>query len=122
MLTYDSAVEIERNEIDFMLQSLQTDLSDGKHTWMFVIKQFKIHSNVFTLLFLKTGARQGLWDSLYFAEIRNPSAGAVLFPSTSQQQKDEGEEEGKGQEGQEEEEITPVLIDRIVLYYKEEED
>ena len=40
-----------------------------------------------------------------FAEIRNPSAGAVPFPST---QKDEGEEEGKGQEGKEEEEITPV--------------
>ena len=30
VLTYDSAVAIERNEIDFMLQSLQTDLSDGK--------------------------------------------------------------------------------------------
>ncbi len=40
-----------------------------------------------------------------FAEIRNPSAGAVPFPSTSQQQKDK---EGKGQEGKEEEEITPV--------------
>ena len=40
-----------------------------------------------------------------FAEIRNPSAGAVPFPST--QKKDEGEEEGKGQEGKEEEEITP---------------
>ena len=46
------------------------------------------------------------------AEIRNPSAGAVPFPSTSRQQKDggekPGEEEGKGQEGKEEEEITPV--------------
>jgi hypothetical protein len=42
-------VAIERNEIDFMLQSLQTDLSDGKHTWVFVIKQLKIHSNVFPL-------------------------------------------------------------------------
>ena len=41
-----------------------------------------------------------------FAEIRNPSAGAVPFPST--QKKDEGEEEGKGQEGKEEEEITPT--------------
>ena len=40
-----------------------------------------------------------------FAEIRNPSAGAVPFPST--QKKDEGEEERKGQEGNEEEEITP---------------
>ena len=30
VLTYDSAVAIERNEINFMLQSLQTDLSDGK--------------------------------------------------------------------------------------------
>ena len=39
VLTYDSAVAIERNEIDFMLQSLQIDLSDGKQTWVFVIKQ-----------------------------------------------------------------------------------
>ena len=38
-LTYDSAVAIERNEIGFMLQSLQTDLSDCKQTWVFVIKQ-----------------------------------------------------------------------------------
>ena len=30
VLTYDSAVAIERNEINFILQSLQTDLSDGK--------------------------------------------------------------------------------------------
>ena len=29
-LTYDSAVAIERNDIDLKLQSLQTDLSDGK--------------------------------------------------------------------------------------------
>ena len=43
-----------------------------------------------------------------FAEIRNPSAGAVPFPSTSQQQKDEREEEMKGQEGKEVEKITPV--------------
>ena len=51
------------------------------------------------------------------AEIRNPSAGAVPFPSTSRQQKDggekPGEEERKGQEGKEEEEITSV--DRVVL-------
>ena len=97
---------------------LQTDLSDGKNTWVFVVKQFKIHSNVFTLLFLKiywnrgkAGRWSGLWDSGFaLAEIRNPSAGAVPFPSTSQQQKDEGgeEEEGKGQEGKEEEEISPV--------------
>ena len=53
-----------------------------------------------------------------FEEIRNPSAGVVPFPSTLQQQKDEGEEEeeGKGQEGkEEEEEITPVY-NREVLY------
>jgi hypothetical protein len=36
-----------------MKSILQTDLSDGKHAWVFVIKQFKIHSNVFILLFLK---------------------------------------------------------------------
>ena len=48
------------------------------------------------------------------AEIRNPSTGAVPFPSTSQQKKDGGgeklgeEEEGKGQKVKEEEEITPV--------------
>ena len=30
VLSYDSAVAIERNEIDFMLRSLQSDLSDGK--------------------------------------------------------------------------------------------
>ena len=63
----------------------------------------------FLCYFLKligTGARQGGGVTLgfAFAEIRNPSAGAVPFPSTSQQQKDE---EGKGQEGKEEE-ITPV--------------
>jgi hypothetical protein len=45
-----------------------------------------------------------------FAEIRNPSAGANPFPST---QKDEGEEEGKGQEGKEEEEITPVYREKL---------
>ena len=47
------------------------------------------------------------------AEIRNPSTGAVPFPSTSRQKKDRGgeklgEEEGKGQEVKEEEETTPV--------------
>ena len=47
VLTYDSAVAIERNEIDFMLQSLQTDLSDGKTTWVFVIKQL---SDVFDVM------------------------------------------------------------------------
>ena len=36
-MTYDSAVPTERNEIDFMLQSLQADVTDGKHTWLFVI-------------------------------------------------------------------------------------
>ena len=30
VLTYDSAVAIESNEIDLKLQSLQTDLYDGK--------------------------------------------------------------------------------------------
>ena len=48
-MTYDSAVAIERNEIDFMLQSLQTDLSDGKTTWVFVIKQL---SDVFNLMII----------------------------------------------------------------------
>ena len=47
VLTYDSAVAIERNEIDFMLQSLQTDLSDGKNTWVFVIKQL---ADVFAIM------------------------------------------------------------------------
>jgi hypothetical protein len=47
VLTYDSAVAIERNEIDFMLQSLQTDLSDGKQIWVFVIKQL---SDVFAIM------------------------------------------------------------------------
>jgi hypothetical protein len=28
VMTYDSAVAVERNEIDFMLQSLQNDISD----------------------------------------------------------------------------------------------
>ena len=36
VMTYDSAVSVERNEIEFMLQSLQTDLSDGKNTWVFI--------------------------------------------------------------------------------------
>jgi hypothetical protein len=39
VMTYDSAVAVERNEIDFMLQSLQNDISDGKTNWVFVIKQ-----------------------------------------------------------------------------------
>ena len=30
VMTYDSAVAVERNEIDFMRQSLQKDISDGK--------------------------------------------------------------------------------------------
>ncbi len=38
-MTYESAVSVERNEIDFMVQSLQTDRSDGKNIWVFVIKQ-----------------------------------------------------------------------------------
>ena len=49
VMTYDSAVAIERNEIDFMLQSLQTDLSDGKTTWVFVIKQL---SDVFNFMII----------------------------------------------------------------------
>ena len=36
VITYDSAVSTERNEIDFLLQSLQADISDVKHTWVFV--------------------------------------------------------------------------------------
>ena len=47
MMTYDSAVSVERNEIEYMLQSLQTDISDGKHTWVFVIKQL---SDVFAIM------------------------------------------------------------------------
>ena len=43
VMTYDSAVAVERNEIDFMLQSLQIDISDGK--------AIPNSSNVFTLLF-----------------------------------------------------------------------
>ena len=39
VVTYDSAASTVRNEIDFMLQSLQGDLSDDKNTWVFVIKQ-----------------------------------------------------------------------------------
>ena len=46
-MTYDLAIAIERNEIDVMLQSLQTDLSDGKQTWVFVIKQL---SDVFAIM------------------------------------------------------------------------
>ena len=30
VMTYDSALAVERNEIDYMLQSLQSDISDGK--------------------------------------------------------------------------------------------
>ena len=47
VMTYDSAVSVERSEIDFMLQSLQTDLSDGKNLWVFVIKQL---SDVFAIM------------------------------------------------------------------------
>ena len=39
VVTYDSAASTVRNEIDFMLQSLQGDLLDDKNTWVFVIKQ-----------------------------------------------------------------------------------
>ena len=46
-MTKDSAFATERNEIDFMLQSLQSDVTDGKHTWLFVIKQL---SDVFTIM------------------------------------------------------------------------
>jgi hypothetical protein len=35
------------SEIDFMLQSLQNDISDGKTTWVFVIKQL---SDVFAVM------------------------------------------------------------------------
>jgi hypothetical protein len=45
--TYDSTVSVERSEIDFMLQSLQTDLSDGTNLWVFVIKQL---SDVFAIM------------------------------------------------------------------------
>jgi hypothetical protein len=47
VMTYDSAVAVERNEIDFMLQSLQNDISDGKTSWVFVIKQL---SDVFAVM------------------------------------------------------------------------
>ena len=47
VISYDSAVSIERNEIDFLLQSLQADISDGKNTWVFVIKQL---SDVFAIM------------------------------------------------------------------------
>ena len=64
-----------------------------------MVKQFKIHSNVFTLLFLKINWNRckaarwsGLWDSL----------------SRHSSKRMKVEEEGKGQEGKEEEEITPV--------------
>jgi hypothetical protein len=46
-MTYDSAVATERNEIDFMLQSLQSDVTDGKHTWLLIIKQL---SDVFAIM------------------------------------------------------------------------
>jgi hypothetical protein len=46
-MTYDSAVAVKRNEIDYMLQSLQSDISDGKTTWVFVIKQL---SDVFHII------------------------------------------------------------------------
>ena len=47
VMTYDSAVAVKRNEIDYMLQSLQSDISDGKTTWVFVIKQL---SDVFHII------------------------------------------------------------------------
>ena len=47
VMTYDSAVAVKRNEIDYMLQSLQSDISDGKTTWIFVIKQL---SDVFAVM------------------------------------------------------------------------
>jgi hypothetical protein len=47
VMTYDSALAVERNEIDYMLQSLQSDISDGKTTWIFVIKQL---SDVFAVM------------------------------------------------------------------------
>ena len=47
VMTYDSAASTERNEIDFMLQSLQSDITDGKHGWVFVIKQL---SDVFAIM------------------------------------------------------------------------
>ena len=84
------------------------------------------------LKLIGTGARQGGGVTLgfAFAEIWNPSAGAVPFPSTLQQQKDEGEEEeGKGQEGKEEEEITPVyrevllaVFDGAAVSHQQEQD
>ena len=76
--------------------------------------QFKIHSNVFTLLFLKInwnrfkeGRWSGLWDSLSRRFGIHPPVPSLSRPRHSKQ-KDEGEEERKGQEGQEVEEITPV--------------
>ena len=47
VVTYDSAVSIERYEIDFLLQSLQGDLSDDKNTWLFVLKQL---ADVFAIM------------------------------------------------------------------------
>ena len=47
VMTYDSAVAVERNEIDFILQSLQNGISDGKTSWVFVIKQL---SDVFAVM------------------------------------------------------------------------
>ena len=47
VMTYDSAVAVKRNKIDYMLQSLQSDISDGKTTWVFVIKQL---SDVFHII------------------------------------------------------------------------
>ena len=45
---YNSAVSsTERNEINFLLQILQADLSDGKHTWVFVLKQL---TDVFAIM------------------------------------------------------------------------
>ena len=47
VITYNLGVSTERNEIDFLLQSLQADLSDGKHTWVIVLKQL---TDVFAII------------------------------------------------------------------------
>jgi hypothetical protein len=78
------------------------------------VKQFKIHSNVFTLLFLKinwnrckAGRWSGLWDSLSRRFGIHPPVPSLSRPRHSSKRM-KVEEEGKGQEGKEEEEITPV--------------
>ena len=47
VMTYDSAVGVHRNGIDFMLQNLEADITDGKRQWFFVIKQL---SDVFAIM------------------------------------------------------------------------